>query len=421
MDGNLYIGGNGAGAGGSGTLQLEDSGSVFAGSTTLYNTGTLALGGSNPRVLGGPFTVLGGTIQAVSDTSFFSGFTLGAGGARVFTNFSDVTFGGVISGAGALDKSGGFTAGPGTLSLTVNNTYTGGTTVSAGRLLANNTSGSATGSGPVTVSPVGETVLGGSGTIAGPVTVTSGAFLLGGRGLVASGALTLANDLTLNPGAKIQLVLGGSGAHSTLIRTAGTWSFPANLAFRFLGSSAQPGFYDNIITGLADDPGNVDTWTIESAGFSGSFSYDGEGNIDLDLTEAPPATSCDWSSAPPYPIPVLANGTATVGSAIYSFSGVSNFALTANAYKFAHRAAPRSARRRGGRVGWHLCLHYGWLRRGSSEQPLSLRSGERYLCRARHFEHRDLGEWRLFPQRQALQDRWPRERQWHSHERGRDL
>ena len=50
--------------------------------------------------------------------------------------------------------------------------------VTAGRLLANNISGSATGTGAVTVS--NGAILGGTGTITGPVTVNSTSSLLGG-------------------------------------------------------------------------------------------------------------------------------------------------------------------------------------------------------------------------------------------------
>jgi CSLREA domain-containing protein len=336
MDFNLYIGGNAAAPGGNGTLQIENSGRVWPAMTTLYNTGTLALG-ANPELLGGTFTILGGSILAVSNTDFTTGMTLGAGGVHVLTNFFDVTFSGLIQGSGALDKGGSFTSGPGTLSLTAANTYTGGTTVSAGRLLANNLSnfGSATGSGPVTVNTTtGNTVLGGSGRIEGPVTINANSILLGGRGIAASGALTVANNLTLNPGARIQLVLGSSGAHSTITRAAGTWNFPSNLAFRFIAAGAQPGFYDNIITGLTSDPGNVGTWTIDSPGFIGTFSYDGAGNIDLTLTDAPAPTVCAWSSAAPYPIPIVDQAMAAIGDVLYSFSGVSNIARVANSYKF---------------------------------------------------------------------------------------
>ena len=67
-------------------------------------------------------------------------------------------------------------AGPGTLILSGDNLYTGATTVAAGTLLAENTTGSATGPGTVTVR-AGAT-LGGTGTVAGRVTANSGVIVM---------------------------------------------------------------------------------------------------------------------------------------------------------------------------------------------------------------------------------------------------
>jgi autotransporter-associated beta strand protein len=89
--------------------------------------------------------------------------------------------------------------GAGTFSLNraAGNTYTGITTISAGTLLAMNTSGSATGTGAVTVNSGG--VLGGTGAITGTVMVNSG-------GHIAPGASVESLDvgsLTLNAGANL--------------------------------------------------------------------------------------------------------------------------------------------------------------------------------------------------------------------------
>jgi hypothetical protein len=58
-----------------------------------------------------------------------------------------------------------------------------------------------------------------------------------------------------------------------------------------------------------------------------------------------------WSSQAPYPIPILDQAVAVQGTALYSFSGVSNDALTANAYKYDGSAwtaiAPLPASREG--------------------------------------------------------------------------
>ena len=86
--------------------------------------------------------------------------------------------------------------GAGTFILTgAGNTYSGGTTVSGGILLANNVAGSATGAGLVTVASGG--TLGGTGIISGAVTVNSGGGFAPGNPL---GTLTISNNLTLAAG-----------------------------------------------------------------------------------------------------------------------------------------------------------------------------------------------------------------------------
>jgi autotransporter-associated beta strand protein len=88
--------------------------------------------------------------------------SLGVNNLTVGTNDRDTTFAGSVSGDGSLTKVGG-----GILILSGPNSFAGGTTVSAGTLLAIG-KGSATGSGPVLVK---EGTLGGTGQLTGPITV----------------------------------------------------------------------------------------------------------------------------------------------------------------------------------------------------------------------------------------------------------
>jgi hypothetical protein len=129
-------------------------------------------------------------------------------------------------------------------------------------------------------------VLGGTGTVNGNVTINANAAILGGNGTTGT-TLTVAGNLTLNSNSIIELALGPSLTHSTLARSGGTWSFQSNQAFTFIDLGATTGTYQNIITGLASDPGTEAGWTITgNPNFVWSFAYDGA-NIDLTLTQVP--------------------------------------------------------------------------------------------------------------------------------------
>jgi fibronectin-binding autotransporter adhesin len=114
------------------------------------------------------------------------------------------TFGGTIGGSGRLTKTGS-----GTLTLTGGNTYSNGTTISAGVVQVTNTSGSALGSGQV--------IIGNSGTESGQLTVDGGAISVSsiqmGRQNTASGTI-VQNSGTVNVTNEIQmagLVAGATG------------------------------------------------------------------------------------------------------------------------------------------------------------------------------------------------------------------
>ncbi len=105
-----------------GAGRLELSGANAYTGRTQVNGGTLALTG-------------GGTLNTVGSGGVFNyapSITLAQGATLEINSTSGQTLSGVISGAGALVKSGS-----GTLTLTANNTHTGPTTVNAGTLSLN--------------------------------------------------------------------------------------------------------------------------------------------------------------------------------------------------------------------------------------------------------------------------------------------
>ena len=124
---------------------------------------------------------------------------LGANNLTVGSNNLSTTFSGVIQDDGLNGGIGGSLTkiGSGKLTLSGANTYTGGTTISAGTLFVTNRRGPGTGSGAVQVN-VGK--LGGTGKISGSVTVGTGsgagAFLTPGVVPATPSTLTIQKRLT---------------------------------------------------------------------------------------------------------------------------------------------------------------------------------------------------------------------------------
>jgi autotransporter-associated beta strand protein len=150
-------------------------------------------------------------------------------------------------------SNGGLTkAGSGTLQLTAANTYGGGTVINGGTLIVSNATGSATGSGPVTVA---SGVLAGPGTISGAVTVNASGII---RGSSAFGTLTLYAAPVLNGTVSARIdANGGSPLVSKIVLTSGTLNYGGTLSVLNVGASLTGG----------------ETFTVFSApSYNGSFA-----------------------------------------------------------------------------------------------------------------------------------------------------
>ncbi len=120
---------------GNGTLVKAGNGTLTLAANNTYTGGTLVTGGllgfSSLANFGpGNLVLSGGGVQwAPNYTYDISSYVnpLGDGNDTFDTNGNDITFHSVIAGSGALVK-----AGNGTLTLTLNNTYTGGTVLAGG-------------------------------------------------------------------------------------------------------------------------------------------------------------------------------------------------------------------------------------------------------------------------------------------------
>lgn len=143
---------------------------------TVSNTGTTTLGAVNLSNNNTPHTL---SINTTGGPMFITG-SISNGGA----------------GAGQLAKTG-----TGTLTLTGSNSYTGFTTVYAGKLIVNGDNSSATGN----VTVAGNATLGGSGIVGGATTIQSSGTLSPGN---SPGTITFNQSLTLEDGALL-LIEGG--------------------------------------------------------------------------------------------------------------------------------------------------------------------------------------------------------------------
>lgn len=218
---------------GSGTVTIGGNISG-AGGLTKQGPFTAILTGTNTFT--GNITVSGGTLQgntASLPTNILNNASV------VFNQTTTGTYSATISGTGNVTKTGS-----GTLTFTSANTYSGGTTISAGTLLVNNTSGSGTGTGTVTVQSGAS--LGGTGSIAGLTTINSGGFLRPGT---SPGQLTFNGGLNMSAGTYIwelaALSEAGPGTNfDQIVVTGGTLTLggtsAVTLDFNLLPLALQP-------------------------------------------------------------------------------------------------------------------------------------------------------------------------------------
>lgn len=257
----------------SSAIVLGSTGSA-AGHAALLTNGAIEIGrditvGASTSASG--LKTIGAADTQVGNSTFSGTITVGTASQAnlTVTAPTGVTVGitGNIVEHSAVGNGGLMKIGAGTVSLSGDNTYAGNTAVNAGILLVNNTIGSGTGTGAITVAASG--TLGGTGTIA-----PSGSNGLSVSGILAPGAGlgTLKVDLTATSGT-LSILSGGGfkfelGAAGADIGTAGTsdrlsliGASALDVAFNgntidFSGTGAE-GWYKLFDTDLASDS----TWS----------------------------------------------------------------------------------------------------------------------------------------------------------------
>lgn len=273
----------------SGLNQLAVTGATRLNTDTVSGT-TLTFSGSLTLGVNAALTHSGANSLSIS------GGTLDTNGHTLTDNaVSSSTIGvidNVIVGSGSLSKTGN-----GLLTLTGANTYSGGTTVDGGMLWVNNSSGSGTGAGAVTVQNAG--VLGGSGTVSGSVTVQGTAAVSPGPSSSGTGILRTGN-VTWGSSARFQVQLNGSSAGGGYdqLQVAGA----VDLGGAALDATRLTTFVPPLGLSLVliDNEGNApiagtfaglaENAVVVIGGVTFTISYQGGTGNDVVLTEAPPTT-----------------------------------------------------------------------------------------------------------------------------------
>ena len=207
-DGSMVVNGVGGSA-----LFLTTNTSTYSGSTTVNRqlgiVNNEMLPDGTDLIVNNAFSLHFGVTETIGSLSGAGavGFTQGTGNLLIVgNNNADTVFSGVIfDQSGSDGGSGGLTKiGTGTLTLSGNSTYSEGTNVNGGTLLANNSSGSATGTGAVQVNSGG--TLGGTGSVSGAVNVNSGGTLAPGA---STGVLSV-GSANFDPNSTFAVELAGT-------------------------------------------------------------------------------------------------------------------------------------------------------------------------------------------------------------------
>lgn len=231
----------------------------------------VASNGSGEQTTGQAFT-----FGALSGTGSVSGRnSLTVGGKNTNTTFSGV----FTSGSGRLTKNG-----TGTLTLSGANLHTGGTLINAGRLQATNTTGSATGTGLVTVQTAG--TLGGTGTLGGQVQVKSGGVLAPGASNTVGGTLKLNNGVSMASGAR--LLIKHNASMNDKLAVTGTVLLGGTLEITNMGAAYTAGRSLTLFTATGTVSGAFDAIepAIPAEGLTWDLSRLSEGILSVQSPSA---------------------------------------------------------------------------------------------------------------------------------------
>jgi len=310
---------------------------VYSGDTTV-SAGTLRLGSTNcipgsvdlglddvpvtgNMIVTGTLDLNGFDVNLNSLSGAGTVDTLAGGTLTLAVGKSDQTstFSGVIkntAGSIAVTK-----IGTGIQTFSGANTYRGGTLISAGTLLVQNTAGSGTGTGDVSVDS-GST-LGGNGSISGTVTIQFAGTLAPGASI---GKLTISSNLTLHGNVVMEIARNGAVLTYDLVAGIQTNTYGGTLIVTNIGGSPlQVGDSFQLFSADKYDGTFANIIYPDGYVFTNSLAVDGRIWVSAVVPSAPPGFPAGAISLlPDHSISLTATGA--LGSA-YRLWATTNLAL----------------------------------------------------------------------------------------------
>jgi outer membrane autotransporter protein len=347
---------------GPGTLTLTAANN-YSGGTTVSG-GTLAIAADN-NIGTGPLALLAGTTLQFTQSFTFTHPTTVTGDPTVNVAAGNTnTMSGVIADGGAPGDI--IKTGAGILIFTANNTYTGGTTISAGTLqlgnggtsgsivgdVVNNAtlvvnrsdaltlSGNVSGTGAFQQAGTGTTTFTGTNTYTGGTTISAGMLQLGNGGtsgsivgnVVDNGTLTFNRSNTYTFGGAISGsgTVNQNGSGTTALTGASTYTGPTNVNAGILsvdGSLTSTVFVNSGGTLMGN--GTVGGLNVASGGTVAPGHSIGQINVAGNVSFASGSTYQVEANAAGQSDKIVATGTATLtGGTVQALFAVGNYGTT---------------------------------------------------------------------------------------------